>query len=165
MAEPTWSEDTEPGAPTRERLEQDLARVREQRHRLAVQLGGEDPDDADLGDRGDQAFQLEGFDDLSRVDRRIAEIERLLAGPGGPCTPPGLAEGTVVTLRYSDGDEATFRVVAITEDAPADGQDDGVTVSSPLGRALVGRRAGDTIKYRGPEGDLQAEVVALTGGG
>jgi transcription elongation GreA/GreB family factor len=38
-----------------------------------------------------------------------------------------------------------------------------VTVSSPLGQALVGRRAGDTVSYRGPDGDLQAEVVAVTG--
>jgi transcription elongation GreA/GreB family factor len=36
-----------------------------------------------------------------------------------------------------------------------------VTVDSPLGRALVGRRAGDPVTYAGPEGDLQAEVVAV----
>jgi transcription elongation factor GreA len=156
---------SDPSDATHDRLEQELARVREQRRRLAVQLGGEDPDDPDLGDRGDEAFQLEGLDDLSRMDRRIAEIERLIAGPGALNTPPGLAESTVVTLRFPDGDEATFRIVAIPEQAPAEGQDDVVTTSSPLGQALVGRRAGDTITYRGPEGDLQAEVVAVAGSG
>jgi transcription elongation factor GreA len=156
---------SDPSDATHDRLEQELARVREQRRRLAVQLGGEDPDDPDLGDRGDEAFQLEGLDDLSRMDRRIAEIERLIAGPGALNTPPGLADGTVVTLRFPDGDEATFRIVAIPEQAPAEGQDDVVTTSSPLGQALVGRRAGDTITYRGPDGDLQAEVVAVAGSG
>jgi transcription elongation factor GreA len=156
---------SDPSDATHDRLEQELARVREQRRRLAVQLGGEDPDDPDLGDRGDEAFQLEGLDDLSRMDRRIAEIERLIAGPGALNTPPGLADGTVVTLRFPDGDEATFRIVAIPEQAPAEGQDDVVTTSSPLGQALVGRRAGDTITYRGPEGDLQAEVVAVASSG
>ena len=156
---------SDPSDATHDRLEQELARVREQRRRLAVQLGGEDPDDPDLGDRGDEAFQLEGLDDLSRMDRRIAEIERLIAGPGALNTPPGLADGTVVTLRFPDGDEATFRIVAIPEQAPADSQDDVVTTSSPLGQALVGRSAGDTITYRGPDGDLQAEVVAVAGSG
>jgi transcription elongation factor GreA len=156
---------SDPSEATHDRLEQELARVREQRRRLAVQLGGEDPDDPDLGDRGDEAFQLEGLDDLSRMDRRIAEIERLIAGPGALNTPPGLADGTVVTLRFPDGDEATFRIVAIPEQAPAEGQDDVVTTSSPLGQALVGRSAGDTITYRGPDGDLQAEVVAVAGSG
>jgi transcription elongation GreA/GreB family factor len=154
MAEPTRSE---PSAATRERLEQELARVREQRDRLAVQLGGEDPVDADLGDRGDEAVQLQGLDDLARMDRRIREIERLLAGQDVSGTAPGLADGTVVTLRFPDGDVSTYRIVAI----PEDGGDDVVTAGSPLGQALVGRNVGDRISYRGPDGDLHAEVVDL----
>jgi transcription elongation factor GreA len=144
-------------AAARERLERELAQAREQRHRLADQLGGEDPDDPDRGDRGDEALQLEGLDDLARMDRRIDELQRLLAGPGAP---PGLAEGTVVTLRFPDGEEATFRIVTIPEQAPATGQDV-VTADSPLGRALVGQRAGSTVTYQGPDGELRAEVVAV----
>ena len=150
MAEPTGSERTE-------RLEQELAQVREQRDRLAVQLGGEDPEDPDLGDRGDEAVELEELDDLARMDRRIAEIERLLAGQDMAGTAPGLADGTVVTLRFPDGDVATYRIVAI----PEENGDDVVTAGSPLGQALVGRGVGDTINYQGPDGELRAEVVAL----
>ena len=53
-------DETELGTGARERLEQELDRAREQRHRMAAELGGEDPHDADLGGRGDEAFQLEG---------------------------------------------------------------------------------------------------------
>ncbi len=155
------TEPTELSAAARDRLEAELARAREQRHRLAAQLAGEDPEDRDLGDRGDAAVQLEGQADLARMDRRIEELERLLAGPGALDTPPGLADGTVVTLRFPDGDETTFRVVTIPELAPGDDQDEVLTASSPLGQALIGRRAGDTITYPGPDGDLRAEVVAL----
>jgi transcription elongation GreA/GreB family factor len=155
------TEPTELNAATRDRLEQELDRAREQRRRLAAQLGGEDPDNPDPGDRGDDANQLEGLDDLARMDRRIDEIERLLADPAALETPAGLADGTTVTLRFSGGDEATFRIVAIPEQAPAGDQDDVVTAGSPLGEALVGRGAGDTITYAGPDGELQAEVVAL----
>ena len=151
MADATGSERTE-------RLEQELAQVREQRDRLAAQLGGEDPEDADRGDRGDEAVELEELDDLARMDRRIDEIERLLAGPDVSGTAPGLADGTVVTLRFPDGDVATYRIVAI----PEENGDDVVTAGSPLGQALVGRAVGDAISYHGPDGELHAEVVALS---
>jgi transcription elongation GreA/GreB family factor len=161
--EPTRAEGVGLSAATRDRLEQELAQVREQRHRLAAQLGGEDPDDPDLGDRGDEAVRLEGLDDLARMDRRIAEIRRLLAGRRRPHTATGLADGTVVTLRYPDGDVVTLRIVAVPEQAFADGEDEVVTASSPLGQALVGRGPGDTITFRGPDGDLHAQVVAVQG--
>jgi transcription elongation factor GreA len=154
-------EPTELNSATRDRLDRELRQAREQRQRLAAQLGGEDPDNPDLGDRGDDANQLEGLDDLARMDRRIDELERLLADPAALDTPAGLTDGTTVTLRFPDGDESTFRIVAIPEQAAADDQDDVVTAGSPLGEALVGRSAGDTITYAGPDGDLQAEVVAL----
>ena len=154
-------DETELGTAARERLEQELDRAREQRHRMAAELGGEDPHDADLGNRGDEAFHLEGLDDLSRADQRIDELERLLAGPGALDTPPGLTDGTVVTLRFPDGDEATYRIVAIPEQGAADDQDDVVTADSPLGRALVGWGAGDTVIYQAPDGQLQADVVAV----
>ena len=155
------TEPTELSAEARDRLEQELAQAREQRRQLARQLAGEDPDNPDLGDRGDAAVELEGQADLSRMDQRIDELERLLAGPGVLDTPPGLPDGTVVTLRFPEGDEATLRVVTIPEQAPADDEDDVVTASSPLGQALIGQSAGDTITYAGPDGELQAEVVAL----
>jgi transcription elongation factor GreA len=160
MTESSGSPGTELSAATRDRLEQELAQARTQRDRLAGQLGGEDADDPDTtGDSGDAALQLEGQDDLARIDGRIEEIERQLAG--GLDAAPGLADGTRVTLRFPDGDEATFRVVTIPEQAPADGQDDVVTADSPLGQALVGRGAGDTVSYEGPDGESQAEVVTV----
>lgn len=155
------NEPTGLSAEARHRIEQELARAREQRRGLAAQLAGEDPQDPDVHDRGDAAVQLEGQADLARMGRRIEELERLLAGPGALDSPPGLADGTVVTLRFPDGDEATFRVVTIPEQARADDQDEVLTAGSPLGQALVGRSTGDTITYQGPDGDLRAEVVAL----
>ena len=145
-------------AATRARLEQELAEVREQRNRVAGQVGGEDPADPDPGDEADGAVQLEELDDLSRINRRIAEIEKQLAAE--PDATSGL-DGTRVTLRFPDGQEATYLIVAIPEEAPADEQDDVVTADSPLGQALVGRSAGDTVTYEGPDGELQAEVVSL----
>lgn len=158
MSEPSSSESRET---TRGRLEQELARLRVQRRRLAAALGGEDPEDPDVGDRGDQANQLEGLDELARMDRRIGEIEHLIADRAAPDAGQGLLAGTVVTLRFPDGVVSTFRIVTITEEARAEDQNDVLTTGSPLGRALIGHQAGDTITYSGPEGDVQVEVVAM----
>jgi transcription elongation factor GreA len=137
----------------RARLEQELSRLRTERSRLRASLGGEDPDDPDVGDSGDQSQALEGDDDLARIGQRIREVEHLIASPDPQA---GLADGTIVTLRFAGGDVVAFRVVAIAEEA---GTDEVITSDSPLGRALIGRKAGDTLTYKGPDGELQAEVV------
>jgi transcription elongation factor GreA len=152
------SDASEQNLAERSRLEQELARLRSERHTLAAGFAGEDPVDPDVGDRGDQAQALEGDADLARVDRRIDEIQHLIASPDAADPQAGIADGTVVTLRFSGGDVATFRVVTIVEEA---GTDEVITSDSPLGRALAGRRAGDTLTYEGPDGDLQADVVEL----
>jgi transcription elongation GreA/GreB family factor len=79
----------------------------------------------------------------------------------GRTTPSGLPDGTMVTLRFPDGDIATVRIISIPEQAPADDQTDVVTAASPLGQALLGRQAGDTVTYRGPDGNRRAEVLAV----
>ncbi|MGB6163464.1 MAG: GreA/GreB family elongation factor [Pseudonocardiaceae bacterium] len=160
---PTSSDGSEWTAATRARLEQELARVRDERHGLATSLAGEDPSDPKGGDSGDQADLLEYAEDLARMDRRITEIGHVLVGsrPGAAKDPHGPEDGTVVTLRFTDGTVATFRVVAITEEVPEDRQDEVLTLDSPLGRALAGRHVGDTITYSAPDGEAHAEVVAM----
>ncbi|HEY0811903.1 MAG TPA: GreA/GreB family elongation factor [Pseudonocardia sp.] len=145
-------------------LDEELARLRADRRRLAASLAGEDPDAPDVGDQGDQAQSLEGDADLARMDRRIREVEHLIADPDAAIPHDALADGTVVTLRFSGGDTATFRVVVIPEEADGDAgaeEAEFLTTDSPLGRALAGRGVGDTVTYAGPDGDLQAEVLEL----
>lgn len=150
------SEASEPNPAAR--LEQELDRLRDERRTLAASLGGEDPSEQDVGDSGDQAQQLVGEDDLARIDRRIREVQQVIADLGAADEQPGVADGTVVTLRFPGGDVTTFRVVTIVEEA---GTDEVVTADSPLGQALAGRKAGDTLVYPGPDGELEAEVVDL----
>lgn len=132
-------------------VDEQLDEARAARRRLAASLRGEDAEDPDVADRGDQAQQLEGEAELTRLDERIERLEHLAAAGG-------LAEGTVVTLRYPDGEQATLRVVALAGEADGD---DVVTADSPLGQALVGHGDGDTVTYAGPDGDLQVEVLAI----
>jgi len=63
--------------------------------------------------------------------------------------------GSQVCIRDRDGD-ATFRIV---EPEYADAMADRVSAHSPLGRALLGSRVGDRVRFRAPGGVLAVTVV------
>jgi transcription elongation factor GreA len=67
--------------------------------------------------------------------------------------------GSRVRIRDVDGD-AEFRLV---DPAEADVTAERVSVSSPLGRALLGRHEGDEVRFRAPGGVLSVTVVEVRG--
>lgn len=139
-------------AQARQRLEQELAELRVQHRVLDEALSDTDG----VEDRGDQAQRLELADDLARMSARIREITDVLAGRVKPDFPAVLPEGTQVTIRFSDGSTDTMRVVTVPDDTT-----ETLTRDSPLGRALVGAQAGDTITYSGPDGKVVADVITI----
>jgi len=97
------------------------------------------------------------------MESRIRQLQRMLVSAvivDGATAPDGvIAAGVVVELRY-DGDTDTerFLVGSIEE------QREGVAVvspASPLGQALLGRRAGDVVEYEAPNGRLSVHVVGV----
>jgi transcription elongation GreA/GreB family factor len=65
--------------------------------------------------------------------------------------------GSRVRVRDVDGD-AEFAVVPPEE---ADATADRISASSPLGRALLGRRLGEEVRFRAPGGTLSVTVVDI----
>ena len=63
--------------------------------------------------------------------------------------------GSRVRVRDVDGD-AEFAVVPPEE---ADATAHRISASSPLGRALIGRRLGEEVRFRAPGGVLSVTVV------
>jgi transcription elongation GreA/GreB family factor len=148
------------GAAAVERLEQELAALNSRRRELAEGLGDRDS----AGDRADAATALEQSEDLSWVDERIAQVTAQIGQLRDGTAVGGddeLADGTVVTLRFADGTTRTMRAVAITEEIMDGEESTAMTIGSPLARALVGSRAGDTITYQSPSGEVRAEVIAI----
>ena len=140
-----------------ERLEAELAELRRRRDQLRSDLQG---DAETVGDRGDAAEALQRAEDLAGVEEQIGRVSWLLAG-GNAEVPGQLPNGTQVTLRWPDGEEATMRVVNFIEETPAGAEDTTLTADSPLGLALFGRSAGETVTYRTPRGELQVELLAI----
>jgi transcription elongation factor GreA len=145
-------------AATRQRLEQELDVLHARRRELDDAVITTDGVD----DRGDAAQRLEWAEERSLLDDRIGEIIDVLRGGVDASPNEALADGTEVTIRFSDGSVETMRVVMIPEEAEeAPDSMETLTWDSPLGQALLGARPGDTITYAGPDGENLAEVLAI----
>ncbi|MFF9011772.1 GreA/GreB family elongation factor [Streptomyces sp. NPDC014870] len=136
-------------------LQKDLDELRAERAKVAATLRSEDP----VGDRADEADELQRASDVARLDRRIEEIEGRIreASVAGPPSTDVVGVGSTVTVRFADGAESTLQVGEVAEELDRTL----VTADSPLGKALLGHRAGDTVTYRTPDGDTSATVVSL----
>ena len=67
--------------------------------------------------------------------------------------------GSRVCVRDVDG-QVEFRIVAPDE---ADIAEERISAESPLGRALLGRRVGEEVRFRAPGGVLSVTVVEVNG--
>jgi transcription elongation GreA/GreB family factor len=139
------------------RLESELADLKRRRDQLRSDLQG---DAETVGDRGDAADALQRAEDLAGVEEQIGRVTWLLAG-GNTTVEGQLPNGTQVKLRFSDAEESTRRVVNYIEETPAGAEDTTLTADSPLGLALFGLKAGETISYRTPRGELEVTLLAI----
>ncbi|MBV6696814.1 GreA/GreB family elongation factor [Kitasatospora aureofaciens] len=136
-------------------LRQELTELRADRDAVAATLRGEDP----VGDRADAADELQRASDVTRLDRRIAEIEERIrqASFAAPPSTVVVGVGSTVTVRFADGAEATVHMGELAEEL----DESLMTADSPLGRALLGHRAGDTVTYDAPDGTTTAAVLSV----
>jgi transcription elongation factor GreA len=65
--------------------------------------------------------------------------------------------GSTVTVKGPDGEEA-FTIVGSTEARPVEGR---ISNESPVGRALLGRKKGDSVIVRVPAGDISYTVLGI----
>ena len=145
---------------SRDRVAAELARLRERRHRLEIEVAN---DRGMIGDHGDAAEAIQRADELVGLDDRINELDRLLlAGPARSHPKDGtLPAGTEVTLRFSDGAVVTMLVISVVEQTPLGREAETLTAGSPLGLALAGHHEGDTVSYSTPQGQTQVELLGL----
>lgn len=62
----------------------------------------------------------------------------------------------VALLDVDSGDEVTYRLVSPDESDPPNGR---ISVSSPIGRALIGRVDGDEVEVQTPRGTRTYEIL------
>lgn len=117
---------------------------------------------AALGDRSENAEYIYGKRKLRELDRRLRELsekmDALTVVEPRP-HPDGRAFfGAWVTVEQEDGAERTYRLVGPDELDVGRGL---ISVDAPLGRALLGKREGDTAVVVRPAGAATFTVVAV----
>lgn len=116
------------------------------------------------GDLKENAEYHAAKEEKAKMEARVAQLFGILEGAviveiGGSSDEVRI--GTIVTLRYDgdDDDEVEKYLIGSIEEAA-----DGVTVVSPtsaLGEALLGAKAGDSVTYSAPNGELTVIVVEI----
>lgn len=114
----------------------------------------------ELGDLKENADYSAAREEQSFLEGRVQAIEARLrmavVVDGG--TIDGRARlGTEVDLE-EDGDRMTYALVGAAESDPGAGR---ISVDSPVGKALVGARAGDEVVVRTPRGEARYTVISV----
>jgi transcription elongation factor GreA len=119
-----------------------------------ARAGGNDPaENLDLRDAMDALQMLEG---------RIGELRAVLAAAepleeGGSLD--GIARlGAKVRVRHEDGEEASYILVSAAEADPRRGR---ISVDSPIGHALLGRKEGEEVSAETPGGLQHVSVLSV----
>lgn len=116
----------------------------------------------EFGDGVENEELLGAKEEMERLERQTGEIRALLGRSEfieSRRRPTGEVElGSRVVLRSELGTEK-FLIVGSGE---ADPKARLISNESPLGSALIGRRPGDHIEWRSPNGRLSADLVRVT---
>ncbi len=94
------------------------------------------------------------------VDERIANIKRILANAvvleEDPDPDTANAGDRVVVLDIAEDEEVTFDLL---DSAEVVHSRRGISTKSPVGQALLGKRVGDVISVKTPDGKVQYEIL------
>jgi transcription elongation factor GreB len=119
-------------------------------------------DAAAQGDRSENAEYIYGKKKLREIDRRIHWLtKRLESATVVDPRSDGVAAayfGAYVEVEDEDGVRATYRIVGEDEIDLKSGH---ISWRSPLGRSLLKRVAGDTIRLHRPSGEVDLVVVTV----
>ena len=114
------------------------------------------------GDLSENAEYHAAREKQSFIEGRIKEVEGLI-GRAEVIDPTKLSGsikfGATVTIVDEDTDEEkTYQIVGEPE---ADVHSGRVSITSPIGRALIGKSVGDTVEVATPGGGKSYEVVSV----
>jgi transcription elongation factor GreA len=140
------------------RLEDELAQLRTERQpALAARI----QEATEHGDVSDNSEYEDLKDEWQKLEARVHDLEQTLerAEVIAPDASSETADlGSTVTLRSDDGEEETWVLVSPEEANTLDGT---ISTESPVGHALFGRRAGDSVTVSTPSGAIIFTIVSI----
>ncbi|CAN5542155.1 transcription elongation factor GreA [soil metagenome] len=103
--------------------------------------------------RNDQGFIEGRIRDIESILKRIDIIDEDAVSTDGSL----VTIGATVTITI-DGDDETYTIVGAVEANPNEGR---ISNESPFGKALLGKRVGDSVDIKTPVTTLNAKIVSV----
>ena len=117
-----------------------------------------------LGDLSENGDYHAAKDTQGKMESRVRQLQALLKhatvveSQGGDGS---VTAGSIVTLRYDGDDEDDVQRFFVGSIEERRGDMAVVSPSAPLGKALLGKRAGDAVEYEAPGGTLKVTIVEV----
>lgn len=145
-----------------QRLEQELIRLRTVERPAVIEAIAEARSHGDLSENAeyDAARERQGF-----VEGRIKELESVLSNSQiiDPSTLE-IDDGRIVfgaTVTLEDLEQSKQVVYQLVGDAESDIRQNLISITSPVGRALIGRMEGDVAEVQTPSGLKEYEILEV----
>jgi len=138
------------------KLKADLETTRARRIEAAERM----KEAAQPGDIEDNPEYEQAKEEVARLDDRIYELEEMIGraqiieGKASSVAEPG----STIDIVDEEGETLTYHLVGAVEADPGSGR---ISVESPVGRALVGKRQGDKVSVTVPAGTIELTVKAV----
>lgn len=113
------------------------------------------------GDLSENADYDAARDEQAKIEARIQELEYMLEHAKIIEKKSGdiVSVGTTVTVKYVDDDEE--EVYAIVGSMEADPFENKISNESPIGKAIMNKKVGDTISVESPNGAYDIKIVGI----
>lgn len=116
-----------------------------------------------MGDLSENADYIMAKEEQAFLEGRIQELENMLRsailiessanGRGGL-----VSIGSTVTVQEPGEEPETFRLVGAQEASPREGK---ISNESPFGKALLGKRVGETAQAETPTGVIRLKILKI----
>lgn len=114
----------------------------------------------DFGDLSENAEYEDARNEQSFVEGRIQELEYILkyakVADNGK-SKDAISVGSIVSVNL-DGEKLTYELVGSTEADPLSGK---ISIESPIGSALLGKKVGEKLTADTPSGPVTVKVLKV----
>lgn len=123
-------------------------------------------DAREFGDISENSEYNEAKNEQAKLEMRIDELERKLRNArvltGSEIKTDAVGIGCKVGLKdVKNGDTLSYIVVGSAETDPSQNR---FSNESPIGKAIMGRRVGETVKVNTPRGNARFKIVSIKKG-
>ena len=117
------------------------------------------------GDRSENYEYKLGKRKLREIDAKIHKLQKMIESfevidPGARPPTDRVFFGATVTVEDEDGVESTYQIVG-GEELDEELGPGRISYEAPLGRALLGKRQGDTVRVRRPAGEVELTILRV----